>query len=114
MSGRGILLQDLRRAYSRLEGDRFSRILACVRAPGVHAVATYRFGNWLLDKNIFLNVLLLPFYLLMNYHVKVLWGICIRRRAIIGEGLFIGHWGGIFVSGMAVIGKNCDIETPEQ
>lgn len=109
MRGRGVFLQDLRRAYNRLDGGTFSRVLACVRAPGVHAVAVYRFGSWLLDKNLLVNVLLLPIYLLLNYHLKALWGICIRRRAIIGEGLFIGHWGGIFISGMAVIGKNCDI-----
>jgi serine O-acetyltransferase len=109
MRGRGVFLQDLRRAYNRLDGGTFSRVLACVRAPGVHAVTVYRFGSWLLDKNLLVNVLLLPIYLLLNYHLKAFWGICIRRRAIIGEGLFIGHWGGIFISGMAVIGKNCDI-----
>ena len=109
MRQRGVFLQDLRRACNRLEGRSFSRILACARSPGVHAVAVYRLGNWLLDKNLFVNALLLPIYLLLNYHVKAFWGISILRRAIIGEGFFIGNWGGIFVSGMAVIGRNCDI-----
>lgn len=109
MRGRGIFLQDLRRAYNRLEGGTLSRILTCVRAPGLHAVAVYRFGNWLLDRNLLVNAFLFPIYLLLNYHVKAFWGICILRRAIIGEGLFIGNWGGIFVTGMAVIGRNCDL-----
>lgn len=109
MRRRGVFLQDLRRAYNRLDGGMISRLLACARAPGLHAVAVYRFGNWLLDRNLLVNALLLPVYLLLNYHVKAFWGICILRRAIIGEGLCIGNWGGIFVSGMAVIGRNCDI-----
>jgi serine O-acetyltransferase len=109
MRGRGYFRHDVRRTYERMEGRNVSRILACVRSPGLHAVAVYRFGNWLLEQNFLINALLLPFYLLLNYQVKAVWGICIRRRAIIGEGLFIGHWGGIFISGMAVIGRNCEI-----
>jgi serine O-acetyltransferase len=109
MRARGFLLHDLRRAYDRMEGGTFSRILACARAPGVHAVAVYRFGSWLLEQNFIVNVFLLPLYLLLNYQVKAIWGISILRRAVIGEGLFVGQWGGIFVSGMAVIGRNCDL-----
>jgi len=109
MRGRGIFRQDLRRAYDRMEGGTLSRILACARAPGVHAVAVYRFGSWLLEQNSIVNVFLLPLYLLLNYQVKAFWGISILRRAVIGEGLFVGQWGGIFVSGMAVIGRNCDL-----
>lgn len=109
MRGRGVFLHDLRHAYGRFDGRTVIRILECMRAPGVHAVAVYRLGNWLLDQNFLVNLLLLPIYLLLNYQVKVFWGISIHRQAIIGEGLFIGHWGGIFVSKMTVIGKNCEI-----
>jgi serine O-acetyltransferase len=34
---------------------------------------------------------------------------CISPRATIGEGLYIGHIGGVIISQFAVIGKNCDI-----
>ena len=36
-------------------------------------------------------------------------GICIPYNTRIGSGLYIGHFGGIFVNCDAVIGKNCNI-----
>lgn len=109
MKERKPLLKDVHRAYDRLEGGTSSRVLALIRSPGLHAVAVYRFGNWLLDQSLLVNIVLLPVYLLVNYYIKAFWRIRIRRRAIIGEGLYIGHWGEIFITGMAVIGKNCDL-----
>jgi serine O-acetyltransferase len=45
----------------------------------------------------------------MDHHIRSTWGIHIQRRAKIGPGFYIGHYGGIFVSDMAVIGENCNI-----
>jgi len=49
-----------------------------------------------------LNVLLLG-------HYSIRYGIDISRDARIGSGLYIGHFGGIFVPGGAVIGNNCNL-----
>ncbi|MGD0628257.1 MAG: serine acetyltransferase [Terracidiphilus sp.] len=34
---------------------------------------------------------------------------CIDPQATIGEGLYIGHIGGIHINPMVVIGRNCDV-----
>lgn len=51
------------------------------------------------------------------FHVVSLWsgrsairyGVSIPVRTRIGSGLYIGHYGGIFVNGDTVIGRNCNI-----
>ena len=42
-------------------------------------------------------------------HYSIRYGIDISRDARIGSGLYIGHFGGIFVSGGVIIGDNCNI-----
>ena len=37
----------------------------------------------------------------------VRYGICIPQEATVGSGLYIGHWGGIWINREVVIGKNC-------
>lgn len=37
------------------------------------------------------------------------YGICIPPGTTIGGGVYIGHWGGIFINPEAVIGENCNI-----
>jgi serine O-acetyltransferase len=41
--------------------------------------------------------------------VQILWGIDISRRARIGPGFYIGHFGGIFVHSDAVLGARCSL-----
>jgi serine O-acetyltransferase len=101
-----MLKQDVLRTYRLAGGGRLTRILRCVASPGVHAVVTLRFGQWLLGQNLIFRLLLTPLYLVMNHIMKTTWGIDIPRRTQIGEGLYIGHYGGIFVSELAKIGKN--------
>ncbi len=76
-------------------------------APGLQAVAVYRLGSWALRQPLALRLLADPLYAVLNVLVKVLWGIEISRHARIGPGLYIGHFGGITVSRLAVIGANC-------
>ncbi len=45
--------------------------------------------------------------ILRHYHYK--FGIELAMETQVGEGLYIGHFGGIIVSSQAVIGKNCTI-----
>jgi serine O-acetyltransferase len=103
------LLADLRRAYGHARGGRVHKILECARTPGIHATVVFRFGHWTLAQPRWARVLLDPLYIVANAVVQILWGIEIARRARIGPGLCIGHFGGITVSGDAVIGANCGL-----
>jgi serine O-acetyltransferase len=103
-----MVLIDIKRTYTLLSGNKLKRIIGCYRAPGVHAVITLRFGQWLLTKNLLIKILLTPLYLIM-YRQDRIWGIEIPRATSIGEGFYIGHYGGITISHKAKIGKNCSI-----
>ena len=49
----------------------------------------------------------LYFFILRHYHYK--YGIELCRGTKVGEGLYIGHFGGIIISPGVVIGRNCNI-----
>jgi serine O-acetyltransferase len=102
-------LADARRTYEYHSGGRLRRILACAAAPGVQAMAVYRYGQWLKTQPLLLRLAMEPDYALFSRLVQVLWGIELPRDAKIGPGLYIGHFGGITVSSEAVIGANCNI-----
>jgi serine O-acetyltransferase len=84
-------------------------MVSCARTPGVHAVVVFRFGQWLLRRNVIWRIVLDPLYLMLNYFTQTMWGIDLPRTARIGPGLYIGHFGGITISGKTVIGSNCNI-----
>lgn len=46
---------------------------------------------------------------LLLHHYTIRYGIDISRDARIGSGLYIGHFGGIFVNQGVVIGDNCNL-----
>lgn len=50
-----------------------------------------------------------PFYwfILRHYHYK--YGIELPRKTKVGEGLYIGHFGGIIISSATIIGDYCNI-----
>lgn len=50
-----------------------------------------------------------PLCRLILRHYQFRLGISIPYRSEVGPGFYIGHYGGIFVSSRAVIGKNCNI-----
>lgn len=104
-----MLKEDLKKVYNMKKGSRLKKILSCYRTQGVHAVINFRFGEWLLTQNIFLRILLTPFYYLQHNRVTGRWGISLERGTEIGEGFYVGHYGGIFVSSEAKIGKNVNI-----
>ncbi len=49
-----------------------------------------------------LRILFDPLYMILDFFVQALWGIEIPRTAKVGPGLYIGHYGGITVSSVAV------------
>lgn len=103
------LRADIRRTYDLLDGGRLRRIANCARAAGVQAVVVYRFGQWVERRSLPLRIVLEPFFLVGQFFVHVLWGIELPRKARIGPGLYIGHFGGITVSPEAVMGEHCSI-----
>ena len=108
MSG-GLFLKDLARARACFGKSGLRAALECLCSPGVQAVAVYRFGGWCARQPALARIVLEPPRLVLDLLIKVLWGIEISRRARIGPGLCIGHFGGITVSPHAVIGANCSL-----
>lgn len=103
------LRADLRRRYAMTSGSTLRRVLTCARAPGVHAVLVLRFGQWSRRRPKVLRILFDPLYMILDFFVQVLWGIEIPRSAKVGPGLYIGHHGGITVSSIATIGRDCNL-----
>jgi serine O-acetyltransferase len=95
---------DLARACGYETGSPLRRLLLALCAPGTQAVVVYRFGRYSLGHPL-LSLAYYPLYFL----VRVLWGIEVPRTAEIGPGLYIGHFGGITVSGKARIGRDCSL-----
>jgi serine O-acetyltransferase len=104
-----VFREDFLRVYDLTSGNVIRRIISCYRSPGLHAIGIYRFGKWLRKKNIFLRIVLEPVYLILFHRIRSKWGIAIPRSADIGAGFYIGHYGGITISGYARIGKNVNI-----
>ncbi len=101
--------KDIFRRYNKIKGSKLKKIVNCYRSPGVHAIVVFRFGKWLRQKNLLLRISLEPIYLILYHRVRTKWGIEIPRSTTIGEGFYIGHFGGITISGEAKIGKNVNI-----
>ena len=104
-----MLKQDIMRTANMIQGGTIKKIIGCFRSPGVHAAFIYRFGAKLYECNRFFNIVLMPLFVFLFYRIRTKWGIEIQRDATIDEGLYIGHHGGIVISGGAVIGKNVNI-----
>jgi len=60
-------------------------------------------------RHVFTRVPLTSLYLFLYHRIKAKWGIEIPRQTAVGDGLYIGHFGGIVVAPEAVIGKHCSI-----
>lgn len=75
--------------------------------PGFRYTFLFRLTQYLRARKILfpLYVLTLVFY----RHYTYRFGILLHYRADIGEGLYIGHFGGIIVSEKAKIGRNCNL-----
>ena len=79
--------------------------------PAVWAIGWYRLGNWLnvAHPTFIIRIPLKVVSLLGNKFCEVVMEMCIDTSATIGEGLYIGHIGGVHINPDAVLGKNCDI-----
>ncbi|MES1263704.1 MAG: serine acetyltransferase, partial [Peristeroidobacter soli] len=100
---------DVRRHYEICDGTHWDRVIQCVRAPGVQAMAVLRFGQWTLQQPRWARWLVDPLYVVANLYIKVFWGLDLSRYTQIGPGLYIAHFGGITISPFAILGRNCNI-----
>ncbi|MEA4959174.1 MAG: serine acetyltransferase, partial [Anaerolineaceae bacterium] len=76
-------------------------------APGYRYTWWMRFCAFLSTSK--LGWLLFPLAWLINRHQQIRFGIGISYKTQVGPGLYIGHEGGIVVSELAIIGKNCNL-----
>lgn len=79
--------------------------------PAVWAIASYRLGNWLHTNKPFvlIRIPLKVVSVAANMFCEVFMEMCIDTAATIGEGLYIGHIGGVHINPGAVLGKNCNL-----
>lgn len=112
---------DLKRYYI-LGGERHSswkaKLHLLMFSYGLHALAVYRFGKYIEANRIFksfspIKYPMYMFYYVMNFIIKLFYGINIDKRAIIGKGFYIGHFGNINI-GTCSIGKNCSVNHQTQ
>jgi len=106
----GAFLQDLDRY--RWNNPRMPRWVVLLLMHGAQASFVYRFGHWIYTSRRSRNPLwrgMLAAYYFMRWFVQVITGISISPQAEIGPGLYIGHFGCVFIGGQVRIGNNCNI-----
>jgi len=75
---------------------------------GFWALAVYRFGRWRQGVHFTPIRKVLSFFYRFSFKlVQICAGIELPCEAVIGEGLRIDHFGGIIISCMVVMGRNC-------
>lgn len=106
--------RDLQRYYSLDSRDGcpgfFEKLRIIFDAPGLHAMAVYRFGSWV-NRTVRFKLLRAPLklvYHLLDKLCVILWGIHVDEEAEIGGGLYIGHFSGVLV-GPVKMGVDCNV-----
>lgn len=106
------LCADLARYYVYLENpDSYvQRLKTVLLTESVWAIALFRFGQYLHKEAGFLPRLLLKIPCKLGARlVGMALGIHLFPPTRIGPGLYIGHYGGIWISPKATLGANCNI-----
>lgn len=85
---------------------------------GFQATLVYRFGYFIESeitarKLYFIKQLLLGAYFILNFLVIKMYDIRISRKAKIGKGLYITHFGGIVISN-CILGEHCTVNQRAQ
>jgi serine O-acetyltransferase len=92
--------------------DRRSYLTMLIICPGSIAGIVYRIGHWIwtYEGRLALPVFLLRVpYIVVKRLTEIVTGIALQPQATIGEGLYIGHGGSVFVGGKVVMGDNCNL-----
>ena len=92
--------------------DKRSTLEMLIICPGSLAGIVYRVGHWMWTyEGRFRRFIKLwrPMYIITKRLTEIVTGIAIQPQATIGEGLYIGHGGSIYVGGKVRMGKNCNL-----
>jgi len=105
--------KNQRKSLSMIE-----KIRLILESYGLHATFVYRFGQWLETKfantKLYLiKLLLLGIYNILNFLIIKFYDIRISRKAKIGKGLYITHFGGIVISN-CILGEHCTVNQRAQ
>jgi len=76
--------------------------------PGFRYTVLLRLYSWARTKS-WCSLGVRQLLVMLLYHYSIRFGIDVSRDAPIGSGFYIGHFGGIFVPGGAIIGNNCNL-----
>src|SRR5579862_9375397 len=105
-------LQYIRADMNRYKAtDHRSHLASMVMCPGMSAGIWYRIGYWIWHYGGPLPSvmrLMRPPYIVLRRFVEIISGIYISTNAKIGPGLYINHFGCIYI-GLAELGSNCNI-----
>ena len=88
-----------------------SWLYVIVTQQGLWALAEYRFSHWVRTKlhMPIAQQLLKTVGFFWHKLVEITTGIDIPNRTEIGKGLYIGHFGGIFINGDVKLGEYCNL-----
>ena len=91
-------------------GTRLQRLRVLLRTEPLWALATFRFGQYLREEaSAPVRVLCKLPYALAHRVMELTLGIHLFPQTQVGPGLYIGHYGGIWVSPHAVLGACCNL-----
>ena len=105
------MLTELKADIWRFPGrNGFERLFRAMQTASFYPILVYRFGSdvyrkWPLAPRILGKIL----YKLLAFFTEWATGIFISPDAIIGPGLYIGHWGCIRIGRQVRIGEQCNI-----
>lgn len=107
-SARAAFLEDVARCVRY--APRRPRLRELVRVGGLWALAAYRLGGYRRGeaRPLVRALLALP-HAFLETVARLVFGIHLDTRARIGPGLYIGHWGGIWVAPGVVLGSGCNL-----
>ena len=103
------ILSDLARYWTP---EHQSYLVCLLMYHGPLASISYRIGHWIFTHPSHvpvLDFLARGIFVVANRIVEIMTGISIAPRATIGPGLYIGHFGCIFIGEGVVMGSNCNI-----
>lgn len=108
----GALAKDLNRYFVLVQRISFLQKLKIILlTQGIWAICVYRFGAYLQDKGngILWTKPLRLFATVLQKIIEILTGISISFSVKIGKGLYIDHFGGIFIHKGVRMGDYCNI-----
>ena len=103
-----LIYLDYRRYFAAGARNALSVI---VLTQGFWASTVFRVSHWALThwRIPGLRVIVKAGCIVLQKFIEILTGICIPGRCNIGPGLYIGHFGGIFIDSEARLGANCNL-----